>query len=156
MLLRQCVCILVAKTMTTKSIRTYKELSRLKTFEERYRYLRTAQMVGDPTFDNSRWLNQKFYRSVEWKRIRNAIIIRDNGCDLGMPDRPILKPRRIYIHHMNPLTIDDIENMSELVTNPEYMICCSYETHEAIHFGSEESLPEEYKPRTANDTCPWK
>lgn len=113
-------------------------------------------MVGDPTFDDSRWLNQKFYRSVEWKRIRNTIIIRDNGCDLGMPDRPILKPRRIYIHHMNPLTIDDIENMSELVTNPEYMICCSYETHEAIHFGSEKSLPEEYKPRTANDTCPWK
>lgn len=142
--------------MKTMTIRTYTELSRLPTFLERYRYLRLSQLVGDPTFDDARWLNQGFYRSTEWKRIRDLVIIRDNGCDLALQDRPIVKPDRIYIHHINPLTIYDVENMTDLVTNPEYMICCCFNTHQAIHYGSESLLPEEYTPRKENDTCPWK
>ncbi len=138
----------------TRTIKNYKELSKLETFLERYRYLRIAQLVGDSTFDEFRWLNQGFYHSTEWRRLRDIVIVRDNGCDLGVSNLPILD--RIIVHHINPLTVYDIENMTELVTNPDFLICCTNNTHQAIHYGDESLLPQEYEPRRPNDTCPWK
>ena len=135
-------------------MRTYSELVRLSTFEERFRYLRLGGAVGKDTFGFDRYLNQRFYASREWKAIRDKVIIRDNGCDLGIPDRVI--GRRVLIHHMNPITQDDISRQSDLLMNPEYLICVSHETHNAIHYGDENlllSVPPERKP---GDTCPWK
>lgn len=135
-------------------IRTYGELSRLPTFEERFRYLTTGGKVGEITFGGSRFLNQSFYRSSEWKRIRDAIIVRDNGCDLGIVDRPI--HGRVMIHHLVPIAKEDILLRTDFLLNPEYMICVSLQTHNAIHYGSEESLLKDYVPRQPNDTCPWR
>ena len=135
-------------------MRTYSELVRLPTFEERFRYLRLGGTVAKETFGFDRYLNQRFYASREWKAIRDKVIIRDNGCDLGIPDRVI--GRRVLIHHMNPITQDDICRQSDLLMNPEYLICVSHETHNAIHYGDENLLmtvPPERKP---GDTCPWK
>ena len=135
-------------------MRTYSELVRLSTFEERFRYLRLGGAVGKDTFGFDRYLNQRFYASQEWKAIRDRVIIRDNGCDLGIPDRVI--GRRVLIHHMNPITQDDIYHQNDLLMNPEYLICVSHETHNAIHYGDENLLmtvPPERKP---GDTCPWK
>lgn len=135
-------------------IKTYSELSKLKTFEERFEYLTESGFVGENTFGGSRFLNQDFYRSREWKQIRDIVIIRDSGCDLGIPDRPIRD--HIIVHHMVPLRKEDIVHRTPYLIDPEYMICMSHQTHNAIHYGSLESLPRDYVPRRPNDTCPWR
>lgn len=134
--------------------RTYSELITLKTFEERYHYLRIAGQLGVKTFGFDRWINQGFYTSKEWKDIRRKIIIRDESCDLGMADRSIFA--NIRIHHMNPLAIDDIIDDWELALNPEHLICCSLSTHNAIHFGNEQNLIRLPKERQKGDTTLWK
>ena len=139
-------------TMTT--IKTYSELIELPTFEERYRYLRLSGRVGKDTFGFDRYLNQNFYRSIEWKRVRDQVIVRDNGCDLGIEDRQIAG--KILIHHMNPITDKDILNLTDILLNPEYLICVSHVTHNAIHYGDENLLITEPTVRTKYDTCPWK
>ena len=126
----------------------------LKTFEERYEYLKIGGKVGEETFGFDRYLNQVFYTSDEWRSIRNDVIIRDNGCDLGMPDREI--KGSIIIHHMNPISKEDILNRSEFLLDPEYLICTFKLTHDAIHYGSSDLLPKGPIERTKNDTCPWR
>jgi hypothetical protein len=135
--------------------RSYKELLRLPTFKERYEYLRLQGKVGKETFGFDRYMNQALYTSSEWKRFRNQIIIRDNGCDLADPDRPI-KGDRIIIHHINPLTIEDLEKRSDLIFDPNNVVCTSYNTHQAIHFSDESLLPLDPIERRPGDTCPWK
>ena len=135
-------------------IRTYSELIELPTFEERYRYLRLQGTVGKDIFGFDRYLNQKFYRSAEWKRVRDQVIIRDNGCDLGMEDRVIRG--KILIHHMNPITDKDILRATDILLNPEFLICVTHQTHNAIHYGDEDLLILAPVIRTPNDTCPWK
>ena len=136
------------------SIRTYSELISLPTFEERFRYLNLHGMVGEETFGNDRYLNQLFYTSDEWRNIRRDVIIRDNGCDLGMWDREI--QGLITVHHLNPITIEDILNRSEFLLNPEYLVCVSDITHKAIHYGDESLLITTPIERRPNDTCPWR
>lgn len=135
-------------------IRTYSELISLPTFEERYRYLRLGGEVGEKTFGYNRYLNQSFYKSKEWLALRHHIIVRDNGCDLGVEGYDIYG--RIIIHHMNPLTIDDIRDRSEFLLNPEYLISTSHMTHEAITYGDENLLAKPPVERFKNDMCPWK
>ena len=136
------------------SIKTYSELSALPTFEERYEYLRLNGRVGEDTFGFDRYLNQNFYRSAEWRRIRDRVIVRDNGCDLAIDDRIIYG--KILIHHMNPITDKDLFNLSDILLDPEYLICVSHNTHNAIHYGDGERLVKDPIVRTKNDTCPWK
>lgn len=135
-------------------IRTYSELMRIPTFEERYEYLRLNSFVGESTFGFDRYLNQNFYKSSEWKRLRNQIIIRDNSCDLGVEGYEI--NNHIIIHHMNPISIDDIRDISDFLMNPEYLICTSLRTHNAIHYGDKSSIPSGPIERKPNDTCPWR
>ena len=136
------------------SIRTYSELVLLPTFEERYEYLRLDGRVGEETFGFDRWLNQTFYKSEEWLSMRDKIIVRDNGCDLGIPGRDIYS--RILIHHMNPITKEDILRRSDILLNPEYLICVTPNTHRAIHYGNSNLLIKDLIERRPNDTCPWK
>lgn len=136
------------------SIRTYSELILLPTFEERFKYLQLNGRVGDNTFGFDRYINQKFYRSAEWKRIRDLVIMRDNGCDLALEGYEIYG--RILIHHMNPITVKDVELSTEYLMNPEYLICVTHNTHNAIHYGDEKLLTKGPVVRTKNDTCPWK
>lgn len=136
------------------SIRTYSELILLPTFEERFKYLQLNGRVGDDTFGFDRYINQNFYRSAEWKRIRDQVIIRDNGCDLALEGYEIYG--RILIHHMNPITIKDVELSTEYLMNPEYLICVTHNTHNAIHYGDEKQIITGPIVRTKNDTCPWK
>lgn len=136
------------------SIKTYSELITLPTFEERYRYLRLNGTVGEDTFGFDRYLNQIFYRSKEWKDIRDYVITRDNGCDLGIEGREIYK--RVLIHHMNPISKEDVLSRSEFLLNPEYLICTTKTTHDAIHYGDENLLVKDPIERRKNDTCPWK
>lgn len=140
--------------MKRNGIKTYSELITLPTFEERYEYLRIGGRVGEETFGFDRYLNQIFYKSKEWLSIRDQVIARDNGCDLGIPDREI--HRRILIHHMNPITVEDILNRSDFLLNPEYLICTVKNTHDAIHYGDENLLNKDPIERTKNDTCPWR
>lgn len=140
--------------MIQMSIRTYSELITLPTFEERFRYLQLGGKVGEDTFGHDRYLNQMFYTSDEWRRIRRDVIVRDNGCDLGIQDREIYG--LIIIHHMNPITIEDIINRSEFLLNPEYLISTVKNTHDAIHFSDERILITDPIERRPNDTCPWK
>lgn len=140
--------------MTRKIIRTYSELITLPTFEERFRYLKLGGKVGEDTFGFDRYLNQVFYRSAKWKEIRDHVIIRDNGCDLGMEGHEI--HQRILVHHMNPITKEDILRESEFLLDPEYMICTIKNTHDAIHYGDESLLITAPIERRKNDTCPWK
>lgn len=135
--------------------RSYKELSRLKTFQERYQYLRMKGSVGKETFGFDRYLNQALYSSTEWRKFRRAVIIRDNGCDLGIPEREI-KGDRIIIHHINPLTVADLENRSEAIFDMNNVICVSYNTHQAIHYGDESLLPKDPVERKKDDHIPWK
>lgn len=135
-------------------LRTYSELITLPTFEERFRYLQLKGRVGEDTFGFDRYLNQKFYRSAEWKRIRDFVIIRDNGCDLGIEDRVIYG--KVLIHHMNPISEYDIIHATDALINPEYLICVTHNTHNAIHYGDEDLLTLTPIERTPNDTCPWK
>ena len=137
------------------SIKTYSELITLPTFEERYRYLRLSGSVGKETFGFDRYLNQLFYqRSQLWKHIRDEVIIRDNGCDLGVEDRDIYG--RVIVHHMNPISMDDLLHESDYLLNPEFLICTSHATHNAIHYGDEKLLMIGPIERTKNDTCPWR
>lgn len=140
--------------MKKMKIKTYSELILLPTFKERFRYLKLGGKVGEETFGFDRYLNQKFYKSKEWLSVRDYVIIRDNGCDLAMEDRPI--ESRIIIHHLNPITRDDIINQTEFLLNPEYMICTIKRTHDAIHYGDESLLFDVPIERTKNDTCPWR
>lgn len=141
-------------------MRTYEELMRIPTFKERYEYLRLDGEVGKETFGFDRWLNQQFYHSTEWRRIRNQIIVRDTppgsegACDMGLFGYPI--SGRIYVHHMNPIAPDDIVRATEILTNPNYLICVSYDTHQAITYGAEALLPKDPIERRPGDTCPWK
>ena len=135
-------------------LRTYQQLLKLPTFRERYEYLRCHQQVGLETFGYQRYLNQQFYRSKEWRQIRNQVIARDNGCDLGIKDRPITGS--IYIHHMNPISVEDVIRHSEDVFDMDQLICCSYSTHNAIHYGDDSLLVKDVKVRAPNDTTPWK
>ena len=137
-----------------KKIRTYSELSKLATFKDRYNYLRLDGFVGEETFGFNRYLNQLFYTSQKWRSIRDFVIIRDNGCDLGVEGYEIHE--KIIIHHMNPITVSDIMNETEYLLDPEFLISTMHNTHNAIHYGDENLLitgPIERKP---NDTCPWK
>ena len=141
--------------MTKRIIRTYSELVRLATFEERYEYLKLSSLVGDSTFGYERYLNQAFYRSPEWKRVRRQVILRDKGCDLGIEGRDIID--RIEIHHITPITIEDIETASSILLDPDNLICCSPNTHKAIHYGESNLItPSEPTVRKPNDTCPWR
>ena len=147
-------CAIITDKVNQMSIRTYSELITIPTFEERYRYLRLSGRVGEETFGFDRYINQIFYRSKEWKEIRDHVIVRDNGCDLGIPGREIYG--KILIHHMNPITQEDILNRSDLLLNPEYLICTVKNTHDAIHYGDESILYKDPIVRSKNDTCPWR
>lgn len=137
------------------SIKTYSELIQLPTFKERYRYLRLKGRVGRDTFGHDRYLNQILYqRHPKWKSARDYVIIRDNGCDLGIEGYEIHS--KIIVHHMNPITMDDIENESDFLFDPEFLICTTHITHNAIHYGDEDLLIAEPIIRTKNDTCPWR
>ena len=135
-------------------IKTYSELITLPTFEERYRYLRLEGAVGVDTFGFDRIFNQMFYTSSEWKRVRDIVITRDNGCDLGIEGREIYG--KVVIHHLNPISLEDIENATEYLLNPEYLITTTHNTHNAIHYGDESKLVTNPIERRRNDTCPWK
>lgn len=135
-------------------IRTYSEFSRIKGFKERYEYLRLGGVVGAETFGYDRYLNQMLYKLGRWKRARRDCIIRDDGCDLGVVGFEIYE--KIYVHHMNPITIEDIKNDNPDVFNPEFLICTSYDTHQAIHYGDASLLPQTPIVRTRNDTIPWR
>lgn len=141
--------------MTTKIIRTYSELKELKTFEERFKYLKLGGVVGVETFGFDRYFNQKFYTTTEWKQLRNHIIVRDLGCDLGCEDHEIFG-QRIIIHHMNPIDLEDIEKKSDFLLNPEFLITTIHSTHNAIHYGDESLIITAPIERRRNDTCPWK
>lgn len=134
--------------------RSYTELKQFTTFLDRYNYLKLSGQVGVETFGFDRYLNQILYRSSKWRKARDIVIIRDNGCDLGVPDYDINDT--IIVHHMNPISIDDIENEVTWIYEPEFLICCSKRTHNAIHYGDESLLPKEPIIRTPHDTCPWK
>lgn len=135
-------------------IRSYSEMLQYPSFMERFRYLMLNGQVGDMTFGGRRYLNQVFYSSPEWKRTRRRVIIRDNGCDLGVEGYEIHGP--IYVHHLNPITTDDIEERSPKLFDMDNLICVSYLTHEAITYGSEDILPKDPVVRKPNDTCPWR
>lgn len=135
-------------------IRTYSELIQIPTFIERYRYLKLDGKVGEETFGFDRWLNQQFYKDPEWLAIRDYVISRDNGCDLAMIDRQIFK--RIIVHHMNPITKEDIIHRTKILLDPEYLICTIKNTHDAIHYGDESLLILDPIQRSKNDTCPWR
>lgn len=137
------------------NIKTYSELITFETFEERYEYLRLDGVVGEETFGFDRYLNQEFYqRSQEWKRIRDFVIIRDQGCDLGIDGREIRG--KIIVHHMNPITKNDLLNRTPFLLDPEYLICTLKSTHDAIHYGDENLLMKGPIERKPNDTCPWR
>lgn len=137
-------------------IRTYSELILLPTFEERFKYLKLSGSVGKETFGFDRWINQFFYqRSYEWKKVRDYVIIRDNGCDLGMEGYEV-NNQRIIIHHMNPISMEDFERESKYLLDPEFLISTTHKTHNAIHYGDERMLFTAPVERTMYDTCPWK
>lgn len=142
-------------TNATKTIRTYTELAKLKSFDERFKYLQLNGSVGSDTFGFDRYMNQIFYRSRDWKRIREWVIIRDNGCDLGIEGRDVYG-KNILIHHMNPLMPEDIINRTDHLLNPDYLITTSHLTHNAIHYGDETLLFRDPVERRPFDTCPWK
>lgn len=136
-------------------IKTYSDLIKLNTFEERFKYLEIGGHIGIESFGFNRYLNQNFYRSQEWLQLRDQIILRDNGCDLGVDGYPI--NGRIMIHHINPITVEDVLDRNPDIFNPEYLICVSHATHNAIHYG-DDSYTDRYKivERKPNDTIPWR
>lgn len=140
--------------MKRTMIKTYTDLVLLPTFEERFQYLRLNGRVGEDTFGFDRYLNQVFYRSQKWKSVRDYVIVRDNGCDLGIEGREIRG--KVYIHHMNPITLEDIERESAFLLDPEYLISVTHDTHNAIHYGDESLLIKPPVERSKNDTCPWR
>ena len=136
------------------SIRTYSELITIPTFEERFEYLQLKGSVGKDTFGYDRYLNQVLYRSPEWKRLRNQIIIRDDGCDLACDGYDIYG--KVLIHHLNPITVEDVLTRSRKVFDPDNLVCVSHSTHNAIHYGDVDLLVTGPIIRTKNDTCPWR
>lgn len=136
-------------------IRTYSDLVTLPTFEDRFNYLKLSGEIGIETFGFDRYLNQKFYRSEEWKRIRRDVIIRDKACDMALNGMDINSG--IIVHHMNPISVKDIVEWTPYLMDPEYLICVSIKTHNAIHYG-DDSIIDYYKvtERIRNDTCPWR
>ena len=145
---------MLVRMVRMTNVKTYSELILIPTFIERYRYLRLSGTVGEETFGFDRWLNQRFYKDPEWLEVRNYVIVRDNGCDLGIPGREIHS--RILIHHMNPITKEDILRRSKYLLDPEYLICTIKNTHDAIHYGDESLLITDPIVRSRNDTCPWR
>lgn len=137
-------------------VKRYSELQLLLTFDERFKYLKLHGKVGEETFGFERYLNQVLYRSKEWKRIRNLVIVRDNGCDLGIPGREIAKGDKLIIHHMNPISIQDILDRSPTIFDLDNLICCTEMTHNAIHYGDENLMLMDIAERRPGDTCPWK
>ena len=136
------------------SIRTYSELITIPTFEERFEYLQLKGSVGKDTFGYDRYLNQVLYRSPEWKRLRNQIIIRDGGCDLACDGYDVYD--KVLIHHLNPITVEDVLARSRKVFDPDNLVCVSHNTHNAIHYGDMDLLVTGPIIRTKNDTCPWR
>jgi hypothetical protein len=134
-------------------IRTYSELARLPSFEDRYRYLDLRGQVGEATFGYDRWINQDFYRSREWRQIRNHVIARDSGCDLGIEGYEIYD--RIIVHHMNPMAVKDIVHGKDAIIDPEFLITTTHDTHNAIHYGDERLLPRPFAARGPGDTQLW-
>lgn len=134
--------------------RSYTELKRYETFLDRYDYLKLKGQVGIETFGYDRYINQILYKSSKWRKTRDKVIIRDNGCDLGVPGYDIFD--KIIIHHMNPITLEDVEEEREYIFDPEFLICTSFMTHNAIHYGDESLLPKEPVIRMPGDTCLWK
>lgn len=137
-----------------KTTKNYTELSKLNTFIERFNYLKLNGKVGLDTFGHDRYLNQRFYKTREWKAIRDYVIVRDMGCDLGIDGYEIYD--KILVHHMNPISVEDILQNQEHILDPEYLICVSEKTHQAIHYGDENLLPKDPIIRYKNDTIPWK
>lgn len=137
-----------------QKIRCYKELRTYSSAFDRYEYLRIGGQIGDSTFGFDRYLNQAFYNSSEWLEARRIVILRDNGCDMGLDGYPI--SGGIIVHHMNPITIEDLDSRNEDIFNPEYLVCVSARTHRAIHFGDAELLPRDPVVRSVGDTCPWR
>lgn len=136
-------------------LRTYSELKKLSTLKERFTYLSLNGTVGNETFGFDRYLNQTFYNSYEWRRLRDKILIRDDGCELGLKEYPIRG--KIIIHHMNPLKEKDLIELTDYVLNPDYLICVSHDLHNAIHYGNDKVLSRyNFIERTPYDTCPWK
>lgn len=134
--------------------RCYNELIRLPTFADRLKYLQTSQLIGERTFGGDRYINQRFYSSKEWRDLRYKIMLRDNGYDLAMDGYPVGdRPR---IHHINPITIDQLKHGDDSIFSFENLILCSYDTHQAIHYGNEKSIPQPLTERKPYDTCPWK
>lgn len=133
--------------------RTYTEMMTFKTFLQRFNYLRLTGTVGEATFGFDRHLNQMLYRSAKWRNLRDEIIIRDDGCDLGIPGYEIFD--KVIIHHMNPLSIEDARNRSERIFNPEELVCVSHNTHLALHYGNDSLLPKPFVPRQPGDTTLW-
>ena len=143
------------KGMINRIMKTYSELIQFSTFEDRFNYLKLHGNVGEDTFGFERYLNQKFYKSKEWKHIRDIVILRDQGCDLACLGHDIYG--KVIIHHMNPITISDLETNPDIVLNPEYLICVSQETHNALHYGDGSNLHKyDYEDRQPNDTSPWR
>ena len=135
-------------------LKSYRNLILLPTILDRFEYLRIKANVGDPTFGFDRFINQDFYQSREWRQVRMKVIARDEGCDLGVSEYPI--GGKVIIHHINPITAEDIENASDLLFDMDNLICVSESTHNAIHFGDETLLPAEPIIRMPGDTCPWR
>ena len=144
----------IALRRMTSMIRCYSDLIQLNSFLDRYNYLKLKGQVGIDTFGLDRYLNQNLYRSSKWRRTRDKVLIRDNAYDLGMEDYQIFD--KVIVHHMNPLTLEDIENDIDEIYDPEFLICCSFNTHNAIHYGDERLLPKLPIERRPGDTCPWK
>lgn len=144
---------MLVKRLNITMIKSYSELCRLHTFDERFRYLSLGGQVGRATFGFDRYLNQNFYSSYEWKRVRDEVIVRDEGCDLGIPGYEIYS--NILIHHVNPISSDDIVHGEEWILNPEYLITTTHNTHNAIHFGAENLLPKVVMSRRPGDTKLW-
>lgn len=135
--------------------KSYAELSSINSYEDRYNYLKVNSSVGSETFGFDRYLNQKFYRSKEWERVRNEVIVRDNGCDMGLKDYPI--SGEFLIHHINPITLDDVKNNSDSLLDPNNLVLVSKQTHNAIHFGDDTIVKEKkVTERAPFDTCPWR
>lgn len=135
-------------------MRTYSELITFNTFEDRFNYLNLKGIVGEETFGFDRWLNQRFYNSKEWQSIRDYVIVRDQGCDLAMEGYDI--GGKVYVHHMNPIDKKDLVRISDILIDPEYLVCVSHNTHNAIHYGDISLIVTTPIERRPNDTCPWK
>lgn len=139
--------------MTTMITRSYSEMRRFETFEERYEYLRLGGMVGEVTFGFDRYVNQAFYKSSEWQTTRNGVILRDNGCDLGVRGHEI--NGSVLVHHMNPVEVDDILDREDWLLNPDFLITTTQKTHNAIHYGDKSLLPQDFVERRPGDTKLW-